>query len=143
MDIKKTILQHKQICTLVSEKRIKLSLDILADMLTRASSGYLRDEYDNVVMTYRHMLTYTIEGINDPERNKVYLKLIQSIRTADKVRQELAPSVEHIWIKQRMKKSRSYPGRLSFGFFDDLMFKSELDEWLRLSNEINPTLNQN
>ena len=30
-------------------------------------------------MTYRNMLTYTIEGINDPERNKIYLKLIQSI----------------------------------------------------------------
>jgi len=34
MDIKKTILQHKQVCSLVSEKRIKQSLDILAEMLT-------------------------------------------------------------------------------------------------------------
>ncbi len=110
MDIKKTILQHKQICTLVSEKRIKLSLDILADMLTRASSGYLRDEYDNVVMTYRHMLTYTIEGINDPERNKVYLKLIQSIlELSDKVRQDILShnsGWNTYWIKQQNEKEQ-------------------------------------
>jgi hypothetical protein len=61
MDIKKTINQHKQVCTLVSEKKIKQSLDILSDMVHVASSGDLHDEYDNLVMTYRNMLTYTIE----------------------------------------------------------------------------------
>ena len=79
MDIKKVILQHKQLCSLVSEKKIKQSLDILSDMISRASLGDLRDQYDNLVMTYRNMLTYTIEGINDPERSKIYTKLIQSI----------------------------------------------------------------
>jgi len=142
MDIKKTILQHKQICTLVSEKRIKLSLDILADMLTRASSGYLRDEYDNVVMTYRHMLTYTIEGINDPERNKVYLKLIQSIlELSDKVRQDILShnsGWNTYWIKQQNEKEQKLSGKTIVETVDYLMFKSELDEWLRLSNEINP-----
>ena len=63
MDIKKVILQHKQLCSLVSEKKVKQSLDILSDMITRASSGEFRDQYDNLVMTYRNMLAYTIEGI--------------------------------------------------------------------------------
>ena len=53
MEIKKTLQQHKQVCTLVSEKKIKQSLDILADMISGASSGDLRDEYENVVMTYQ------------------------------------------------------------------------------------------
>ena len=79
MDVVKVIQQHKRLCSFVSEKRIKQSLDLLADMMTSSSSGDLRDEYENIVMTYRNMLTYTIEGINDPERNKIYLKLIQSI----------------------------------------------------------------
>ena len=48
-------------------------------MISVSSLGDLRDEYNNIVMTYRNMLSYTIEGINDPERNKIYLKLIQSI----------------------------------------------------------------
>jgi hypothetical protein len=90
MDIKKVIVQHKQLCSLVSEKKVKQSLDILSDMITGASSGELRDQYDNLVMTYRNMLAYTIEGINDPERGKIYTKLIQSIlELADRVRQDI------------------------------------------------------
>jgi len=142
MDIKKPILQHKQVCSLVSEKKIKQSLDILADMLTGASSGYLRDEYDNLVMTYRHMLSYTIEGINDPERNKVYTKLIQSIlELSDKIRQDILSrnsGWNTYWIKQQTEKEHKLTGKTIIETVDDLMFKSELDEWLKLSNEINP-----
>ncbi len=79
MDVAKVNQQHKKLCNLVSDKKLKQSLDILADMITNSSSGDLHDEYDNIVMTYRNMLTYTIDGIKDPERNKIYLKLIQSI----------------------------------------------------------------
>jgi len=142
MDIKKTIQQHKQVCTLISERKIKQSLDILADMLSGASSGELRDEYENLVMTYRNMLTYTIDGINDPERNKIYLKLIQSILdVSDKVRQDILSHYSGwntYWIKQQAEKEQRLTGRTIVETVDDLMFKSELDEWLKLSSEINP-----
>ena len=90
MDISKVIQQHKRLCSLVAEKKIKQSLDILTDMISNSSSGDMRDEYNNIEMTYRNMLTYTIDGIKDPERNKVYLKLIQSILSlSDKARQDI------------------------------------------------------
>jgi tetratricopeptide (TPR) repeat protein len=142
MDIKKTIQQHRQLCTLVSERRIKQSLDILSDMLQGVSSGELRDEYENLVMTYRNMLAYTIEGVNDPERNKVYLKLIQSIlELSDQVRQDILSHFsgwDTYWVKQQTEKEQKLTGKTIVESVDDLMFKSELDEWLRLSNEINP-----
>jgi hypothetical protein len=90
MNAGKIIQQHKKLCTYVSEKKIKQSLDLLSDMIDKSSYGELRDEYDNIVMTYRNMLTYTIEGVKDPERNKVYLRLIQSIlMLADRSRQDI------------------------------------------------------
>src|SRR4030043_1861056 len=142
MDIKKIIQQHKQLCSLVTELKVKQSLDILSDMVTSASSGYLRDELDNLVMTYRNMLTYTIEGINDPERRKVYLKLIQSIlELSDKVRQDILSHYSGwntYWVKQQTEKEQKLTGKTIVETVDDLMFKSELDEWLKLSNEINP-----
>lgn len=142
MDIRKTILQHKQVCTLVSEKRIKQSLDILADMLKITTSGYLRDEYEKLVLTYRNMLAYTMEGINDPERNKIYNKLIQSIlKLSDQIREDILShnsGWNTYWIKQQTRKEQMLSGRTIVETVDDLMFKSELDEWLRLSNEINP-----
>jgi tetratricopeptide (TPR) repeat protein len=142
MDIKKIIQQHKQICSLISEKRIKQSLDILADMIPASSTGDLRDEYENIVMTYRNMLSYTIEGINDPERNKVYLKLIQSILgLSDRVKQDILShnsGWNTYWIKQQAEKEQKLSGKTIVETVDDLMFKSELDEWLKLSNEFNP-----
>jgi tetratricopeptide (TPR) repeat protein len=142
MDVANVIQQHKRLCNFISEKRIKQSLDILADMISSTSSGDLRDEYDNIVMTYRNMLTYTIEGINDPERTKIYLKLIQSILgLSDRVRQDILShnSGWHIyWVKQQAEKELKLSGKTIVETVDDLMFKSDLDEWLKLSNEINP-----
>jgi tetratricopeptide (TPR) repeat protein len=142
MDISKAILQHKRLCTLVSEKKIKQSLDILNDLIQSSSSGDLRDEFNDIEMTYRNMLTYTIEGIKDPEREKIYLKLIQSILgLSDRARQDILShnSGWHTyWVMQQVEKEFKLSGKTIVETVDDLMFKSELDEWLKLSNEINP-----
>ena len=142
MDISKVIQQHKRLCNLVSEKKIKQSLDILLDMINNSSSGDMRDEYNNIAMTYKNMLAYTIDGIKDPERNKIYLKLIQSILgLSDRTRQDILShnSGWHTyWVKQQAEKEFKLSGRTIVETVDDLLFKSELDEWLKLSNEITP-----
>ncbi|HNW57453.1 MAG TPA: tetratricopeptide repeat protein [Bacteroidales bacterium] len=142
MDSANVIQQHKRLCSLVSEKKVKQSLDILADMIAGASSVDFQNEYENIVMTYRSMLTYTIEGVNDPERNKIYLKLIQSILgLSDRVRQDILSHYSGwntYWVKQQTEKEMKLSGKTIVETVDDLMFKSELDEWLKLSNEINP-----
>jgi tetratricopeptide (TPR) repeat protein len=142
MDVTKVIQQHKRLCSLVSERRLKQCLDILSDMIANSSSGDLRDEYDNIVMTYRNMLSYTIGGIKDPDRNKIYLKLIQSILSlSDRARQDILSHYSGwhtYWIKQQAEKEVKLSGKTIVETVDDLMFKSDLDEWLKLSNEINP-----
>jgi tetratricopeptide (TPR) repeat protein len=142
MDVSKVIQQHKRLCTLVSEKKIKQSLDILTDMISNSSSGEMRDMYNDIEMTYRNMVTYTIDGIKDPERNKIYIKLIQSIlKLSDRARQDILShnSGWHTyWVKQQADKEMKLSGKTIVETVDDLMFKSELDEWLKLSNEFNP-----
>jgi tetratricopeptide (TPR) repeat protein len=142
MDVSKVIQQHKSVCNFVSEKKIKQSLDILSDMINNASFGDLHDEYENIVMTYRNMLSYTIDGIKDPERNKVYTKLIQSILgLSDRVRQDILSHYSGwhtYWVKQQTEKEQNLSGKTIVETVDDLMFKSELDEWLKMSNEIIP-----
>ena len=142
MDVSKVIQQHKRLCNLISEKKIKQSLDILADMIANSSSGDMRDEYDNLEMTYRNMLTYTIDGIKDPERNKIYLKLIQSIlNLSDRARQDILShnsGWNTYWVKQQAEKEMKLTGKSIVETVDDLMFKNDLDEWLKLTNEVNP-----
>jgi tetratricopeptide (TPR) repeat protein len=140
MDITRIIQQHKKICNLVSERRLKQSLDILADMVFYTTSGDIHDDFENLVMTYRNMLTYTIEGITDPERNRIYLRLIQSILVlSDKVKQDILShnSGWHTyWVKQQAEKEIRLSGKTIIESVDDLLFKSELDRWL--SNEAIP-----
>jgi tetratricopeptide (TPR) repeat protein len=145
MDVSKVIQQHKRLCNLISEKKIKQSLDILADMISIASSGDMRNEYDNLELTYQRMLTYTIDGIKDPERNKIYLKLIQSILgLSDRARQDILShnsGWNTYWVKQQAEKEMKLTGKTIVETVDDLMFKNELDEWLKLTNDINPDPN--
>ena len=142
MEVTRVIQQHRKICQLVGEKKIKQSLDILSNMISSSSSGELRDELENITMTYRNMLVYTIDGIEDPERNKIYLKLIQSIlKLSDRVRQDILSHFSGwhtYWVKQETEKELKLTGKSIVESVDDLMFKSELDELLKLSNEINP-----
>ena len=142
MDIVKVIRQHKKLSDFISERKIKQSFDLLKEMIAIAQAGELRDEYDNLEMTYRNMLTYTIDGIDDPERGKIYNRLMQSIlNLADRVRQDILShqSGWHTyWVKQQTEKEMKLTGKSIVETVDDLMFKSELDEWLRLANEINP-----
>ncbi len=142
MDTTKVIQLHKRLCNLVGEKKLKQSLDILSDMIAGTTRGDLRDEYDNIVMTYKNMLTYTIEGISDPQRSKIYTKLIQSILAlSDKSRQDILShnsGWNTYWVKQQAEKEMKLSGKSIVENVDDLMFKSELDEWLKLSNEFNP-----
>ena len=139
MEVKKIIAQHRKIGLMVSEKRVKQSLDILSDMINVSINGELRDEYELIVLTYRNMLTYTIDGINDPERSKVYFKLIQSIlKLSDRVLQDILShnSGWHTyWVKQQLEREQKLTGRSIVGKVDDLMFRQELNEWLRLTRE--------
>ena len=142
MDSSKVIQQHKRLCKLISEKRIKQSLDILEGMIASSSGGYLRDEYEDIILTYRNILRYTIEGVKDPERNKIYLKLMQSILVlSDRVRQDILSHYSGwhtYWVKQQSEKEYLLTGKTIIETVDDLLFKQELDEWLKLSSEINP-----
>jgi tetratricopeptide (TPR) repeat protein len=139
MDVAKIIMQHKRVSKLISEKHIKQSLDILTDMIKSSASGGFRDEYDSIVMTYKNMLTYTIDGIDDPERKKIHNRLIQSILSlADQVKQDILShnSGWHVyWVKQQAEKELRLSGKNIIETVDDLMFKSELDEWLKISRE--------
>ena len=142
METAKVIQQHKRICKLVTEKKIKQSLDILDDMIVNSSTATYRDEFDNIIMTYRNILQYTIEGVQDPERGKVYLRLIQSIlKLSDRVRQDILSHYSGwhtYWVKGQSEKELRLAGMSIVETVDDLIFKKELDEWLKLSSEVNP-----
>lgn len=92
--------KYTEICHNLAKRRLKTAFDLLGKFLDESELKLYNDEYRNLEETYHYMLKYTLEGIRDPERQKVYRKLIVSVfELADKVneavRQRFSPSIEY------------------------------------------------
>lgn len=118
--------KYASICHNLAERRLKPAFDQLEKVISENGPGIFYDTWQELNQTYQYMLKYTIEGIPDPERQKVYHKLIVSVfELADKVNEAIclksSSSVEYE--KKRLFKNQ---------FITDFeFFWSELDAyWL-------------
>ncbi|MCK4343810.1 MAG: hypothetical protein KAX05_00875, partial [Bacteroidales bacterium] len=103
MDARKAIEKHKSICSLISQKRVKEALEVLSELVDISMTGDLHDELVNFKSTYEYMLKYTLEGVEDPERHKVYNHLLISIlELADKTNQKILSQISG-WQTYRLK----------------------------------------
>lgn len=132
--------QHRKIVSLISKRRVKQSLDILRNMMEKGAVGSFTDDFEALTLTYRNMLKYTVEGVNDPERENIYRKLRQSIlHLADMVKQDILSHYSGwhtYWVKQQIEREQLLTGKSIVQSVDDLLFKQELDEWLRMTGEV-------
>jgi len=134
MNISAIILQHKRVGNLVARHKVKQSLDIMSDMLDNVSFGGFRDEFEDLRLTYGNMLKYTIDGIKDPDRQRVYMKLLQSIlRLNDRIKQDILAHNSGWFtfdVRNREAKEEKLRGGDIIQSVDDLVFKAQLDEIL-------------
>jgi tetratricopeptide (TPR) repeat protein len=78
--------QQQNIEQALSEKRIKDALNQLSELTKEYHGALLIDEHYNLELTYKSLLKYTVEGVSDPERQKVYEGIIKSCyKLSDKV----------------------------------------------------------
>ena len=90
MDISSIRTHQNNIEKALSEKRIKDALELIGELTKTNHGASLIDEHYNLELTYKSMLKYTIEGVNDPERQKVYNNIISSCyMLSDKLFSEL------------------------------------------------------
>ncbi len=74
-EIKKS---HDDICRLLSDRKLKPAFDLLGEMIAANGLGEFGDQLLDLEQNYRFMLKYTVEGITDPERQKIYQHLLLS-----------------------------------------------------------------
>jgi tetratricopeptide (TPR) repeat protein len=116
--------RYSEICGNLAARRLKPAFDMLGKLIAENGMGVYYDEYHNLEETYHYMLKYTVEGIQDPERQKVYRKLIVSVfELADKIYEALrfrfSPSVEY-------EKKRVFKKEI---IFDLKAFVSEVEDF--------------
>lgn len=116
--------KYVEVCDNLAERKLKPAFDQLNRLIEENGLGVFSDEWHSLNQTYHYMLQYTVEGISDPERQKVYRKLIVSaFELADKVheiiRMKYSSSVEY-------ERKRSYESQFITDFE---AFRSGLEEF--------------
>ncbi len=125
---------YKHLCHLVSARRVKDALDVLNKMVAESGYSDFFIQQEHLEHTYEQMLNYMLEGVQDPERDKVYNKLLTSIlELADRVKDRLMENHSgwHTYIlKQELDRQQELTGKRVIETMDDLSFKRELDEMI-------------
>jgi tetratricopeptide (TPR) repeat protein len=70
---------YREIYNNLASRRLKPAFDMIGRLISDNSLGLYYDEYRNLEENYHFMLKYTVEGSRDPDRDKVFLKLIVSV----------------------------------------------------------------
>ncbi len=127
--------RYDAICDDLARRRLKPAFDRLEKLINESGQLPFLDEWRNLDQTYHFMLKYTVEGIQDPERQKVYRKLIVSVyELADKVydaaRFRFSSALEY-------EKKRSFAGSIDFSdFLNELEAYALHDELRSLVDEV-------
>lgn len=100
MTDKELKIKYDSICQNLTERKLKPAFDKIEALIQETGLVIHLDEWRNLEQTYSYMLKYTLEGIQDPERQKVYQKLIISaFQLIDKIKEEVliksSPSVQY------------------------------------------------
>ncbi len=90
---------HNTICQLLAERKLKPAFDLLEKMIGSNGLGELTDQQLDLEQNYRFMLKYTVEGITDPERQKIYQHILVSTfeladLCADSLKMKFSSSLE-------------------------------------------------
>ncbi len=99
--------KYQKITDLLSDNRIKDALDNLHPLVSLTGMGEWIRTKEEINTTYKYMLQYTVDGIHDPERQKVYQKLITRLYAlTDMVKEFLITmeSVDYLYLQKRIFK---------------------------------------
>ncbi|HKL67963.1 MAG TPA: hypothetical protein VJ877_08750, partial [Bacteroidales bacterium] len=137
MNTGKLIQKHNRITELIASKEVRQSINKIKDLIDTSNNGDHRRQIENIESTYKSMVKYTIEGVHDPERNKILTRMLQSLLSlADNVKQDILSRYSGwhtYWLKENNEKKKNIAGKSIIESVDDLLFKEELDEWLNFA----------
>lgn len=129
--------QYQYIIRLTGQKRLKEALAQLESFLWKCSDWSLRTRLEQVQTSYSYMLQYMRQGIEDPERKKLYLKLLtDTFEIADQARVALLDGVSTRYYHEcRLRRTEALPSQTTAtmihileSFNDDLAVSGLLSE---------------
>ncbi len=139
MDRKSLERNYQRILNFVFDKKLKDALNGLKELVIQSRKGDFISQYESLDDTYENLLKYSVEGVNDPEREKIYTHLLVSvIELADLSLQSayLDTSDQYIYqLKKKIEIESKQIKEAAINSIEDLAFDEELSEVLKGSLE--------
>ncbi|NOY36465.1 MAG: tetratricopeptide repeat protein [Chlorobi bacterium] len=127
--------KHALVCEWVTQQQIKRALRLLGELVAATELSDVIITLENLESTYENMLKYTLEGVDDPERMKVYDHLRTSIlELNEEVKAILLSrfSRNHVILRQEEMRSRHrMQVKQQISSLNDLSFYDEMKESLQ------------
>ena len=93
--------QYQYILRLIGQKRLKEALTQLESFLWKCPEWSLRTRLEQIQTSYSYMLQYMRQGVEDPDRRKLYQKLLtDTLEITDQARITLLDSVSNHYYHQ-------------------------------------------
>jgi len=109
MTYSELIADYNFIREVVSEKRIMEAIEALAKLVDKCRNIDFRNRLNENIDTYNNILKYSFEYGEDPEKEKVYFRLVKSLlELADEVKEELITQFNLLSYYNYLKKKKSW-----------------------------------
>jgi tetratricopeptide (TPR) repeat protein len=97
----------EQITNALEQRRLKQVFDLLNNLFANLQNWQLQEKTNLLEDTYKSMLRYLTEGINDPAQQKIYDDIIRSLyEIADKVVLQIRTSNDNSFFYERRRMHR-------------------------------------
>jgi tetratricopeptide (TPR) repeat protein len=131
MTDKELKIKYDKIGQNLAQRKLKPAFDVLESLIQESGLLIYHDEWRNLEQTYKYMLQYTVEGTQDPERQKVYRKLIVSVfeltdKVNDEIKLKLSPTIAYE--KKRVFTTGEFDFNGLIQHIEDMELQKGLDE---------------
>ncbi len=130
---------HQKVVSLIVENKLKDALDVLKELVIQSRRGDYISQFESLDETYQNLLKYTIEGIEDPEKDKIYNHLRVSVLELADLAMQYAFMTDNDKYFYRLKRKIESEIKLikedAINSVEDLAFDEELSEVLKSSLE--------
>jgi tetratricopeptide (TPR) repeat protein len=100
---------YKKICQLLSAKKLKQAFSQIRNLVAETGQGVYADQIYDLEQTYSYLRKYTVNGIDDPERGKIYNHLMISVfELADKVHENQMAKYAQSFFYREKRSSESF-----------------------------------
>ncbi|MCD4746212.1 MAG: tetratricopeptide repeat protein [Bacteroidales bacterium] len=137
--------KHQSITAYITNKQIKDALDVLKELTIEAHKEEHFHQFKNLIDTYQNILKYTINGIEDPQRQEIFARLLVAIlELSDKAKETIFTNSAEIHtyrIKKQLEKEIQLSKEEAVETVENLSFNRELAEILTNTSVINQEKN--